>query len=95
MASETLVHSADPVDQHLVTVLSGKFEVPPEEIRPEATLEDLGLDSLAAVELYVTLQEQWQIPLDDSEAGIGLTVRQVTDTVRRLRADADAEGGTA
>ncbi|WP_052032632.1 acyl carrier protein [Streptomyces viridochromogenes] len=95
MASETLVHSADPVDQHLVTVLQGKFEVAPEDIRPEATLEDLGLDSLAAVELYVTLQEQWQVPLDDSEANIGLTVQQVRDTVHRLRADSAGEGGTA
>lgn len=94
MASDTLVHSADPVDQHLVTVLQGKFEVAPEDIRSEATLEDLGLDSLAAVELYVTLQEQWQVPLDDSEANTGLTVQQVGDTVRRLRADT-AEGGTA
>lgn len=60
-----------------------------------ATLEDLGLDSLAAVELYVTLQEQWQVPLDDSEAGIGLTVRQVADTVRHVRTDSAAGGGTA
>jgi acyl carrier protein len=95
MACENPVDSADPVDQHLVTVLSGKFEVPPEHIRPEATLEDLGLDSLAAVELYVTLQEQWRIPLDDSEAGTGLTVRHVADTVRRLRDRSAAEGGTA
>ncbi|MFE9017984.1 acyl carrier protein [Streptomyces sp. NPDC007808] len=95
MACETLVHSSDPVDRHLVTVLHDKFEVPPEHIRPEATLEDLGLDSLAAVELYVTLQEQWQIPLDDSEAGTGLTAHQITDTVRRLRAHSDADGGTA
>lgn len=95
MASETLVHSADSVDQHLVAVLHGKFEVAPEHIRPEATLEDLGLDSLAAVELYVTLQEQWQVPLDDSEANTGLTVQQVRETVRRLRADSASEGGTA
>ncbi|MEV6946752.1 phosphopantetheine-binding protein [Streptomyces sp. NPDC051172] len=69
---------------HLVTLLSDKFEVDPDRIAPDATLDTLDLDSLAVVELYVTLQEQWQIPLDDSAASGELTVADVARAVTAL-----------
>ncbi|GHE05661.1 acyl carrier protein [Streptomyces alanosinicus] len=74
----------DRVYDHLVTLLSDKFEVDPARIGPDATLGDLELDSLAVVELYVTLQEEWQVPLDDSEASAGLTVTDVARSVTAL-----------
>jgi acyl carrier protein len=74
----------DRVYDHLVTILSDKFEVDAERIGPHATLDDLELDSLAVVELYVTLQEEWQIPLDDSTASADLTVAQVALSVTAL-----------
>jgi acyl carrier protein len=74
----------DRVYDHLVTLLSDKFEVDAERIGPEATLDDLELDSLAVVELYVTLQEEWQIPLDDSTASADLTVAEVALSVTAL-----------
>lgn len=74
----------DRVYDHLVTLLSDKFEVDPDRITPDATLDTLELDSLAVVELYVTLQEQWQIPLDDSAASGELTVADVARAVTAL-----------
>lgn len=74
----------DRVYDHLVTLLSDKFEVDADRIAPEATLDTLELDSLAVVELYVTLQEQWQIPLDDSGASGELTVADVARAVTTL-----------
>ncbi|PWI12610.1 acyl carrier protein [Streptomyces sp. Act143] len=74
----------DHVYDHLVTLLSDKFEVDPDRIAPDATLDTLELDSLAVVELYVTLQEQWQIPLDDSAASGELTVADVARAVTAL-----------
>jgi acyl carrier protein len=74
----------DRVYDHLVTLLSDKFEVDAERIGPEAILDDLELDSLAVVELYVTLQEEWQIPLDDSTASADLTVAEVALSVTAL-----------
>ncbi|MEV0486623.1 phosphopantetheine-binding protein [Streptomyces sp. NPDC050508] len=73
----------DRVYDHLVTLLADKFEVDAERIGPDATLDDLDLDSLAVVELYVTLQEEWQIPLDDSAAA-DLTVADVARSVSAL-----------
>ncbi len=74
----------DPVYQHLVTLLTEKFDAPAEQIHPESTLGGLDLDSLAVVELYLTLQEHWNVPLDDSAATPELTVTEVADAVTDL-----------
>ena len=47
----------DEILQKLAEVLEELFEVPPEKIKPEAKLfEELGLDSIDAVDLVVKLQ---------------------------------------
>ncbi|WP_329243662.1 acyl carrier protein [Streptomyces sp. NBC_01478] len=74
------------VHDHLVTTLTGKFGVPAGTVRPEASYDDLGLDSLAVVELFMTLQEEWDVPLDDSDAAGTLTVRETVDLVETLKA---------
>ncbi len=58
----------DPVYDTLVSLLTDKFEAPADKITPDITLGELELDSLAVVELYVTLQEHYGIPLDDTTA---------------------------
>jgi hypothetical protein len=52
------------------------------------------LDSLAVVELYLTLQEHWNVPLDDSDANNELTVDDVARTVDGLLG-ADPDGHDA
>lgn len=84
----------DHVYDRLVTLLGDKFEVPADRIRPDTTLGDLDLDSLAVVELYVTLQEEWRIPLDDSTATAELTVDEVARSVAALL-DESARGPEA
>lgn len=74
----------DTVLTHLTTLLSTKFDVPGDRITPAASLAELDLDSLAAVELYVTLQEHWDVPLDDGEATPDRTVGQIAETVTAL-----------
>lgn len=85
----------DPVYQHLVTTLTTKFEVPSDRLSSTATLEELELDSLAVVELYVTLQEHWNIPLDDGDAQPEHTLQQVAQEVRALLDGRGAGRGAA
>lgn len=55
--------------QKVVDVLSEEFELDPEDMGPEATLyEDLGLDSLDAVDMVVVLQKAFGMKLTDEEA---------------------------
>lgn len=84
----------DRVYDRLVTLLSDKFEVAPGLVRPDTTLAELDLDSLAVVELYVTLQEEYRIPLDDSAATADLTVAEVTRSVTELLDNATPAPGT-
>ncbi|WP_043263120.1 phosphopantetheine-binding protein [Streptomyces sp. CT34] len=73
----------DDVLQHLVTVLTDKFDVPADAVRPDSTLTDLDLDSLAVVEFAVTLQEDWHIDLAD-DAAAEVTLDELAGTVRGL-----------
>lgn len=53
----------------VVEVLSEEFELDPEEMVPEATLyEDLGLDSLDAVDMVVVLEKTFSMKLTDEKA---------------------------
>ncbi|MGW7414678.1 acyl carrier protein [Streptomyces sp. NPDC054863] len=69
------------VYDHLVTVLADKFEVDAALIGPDVCLDALELDSLAVVELLVTLQDHYGVPLEEGAATGDMTVRQVTEAV--------------
>lgn len=74
--------------KRLVGLLEEQFTIPADKITPETSLADLDMDSLAVVELFVRIQEQWNIPVDDSEADPDLTVRDV-----EILLDARGAGG--
>jgi acyl carrier protein len=63
--------------QLVSTLLSAQFEVDPAAIEPDARLADLGLDSLAAVELFDVLQERTGVPLEIDDADLALTVEEL------------------
>jgi acyl carrier protein len=75
---------------HLVTVLADKFEADAAQIGPDVSLEALELDSLAVVELFVTLQDQWGVPLDDNDAHAHMTVRELAESIDAQLATAGA-----
>ncbi len=55
--------------QKTVAVLAEEFELETEEMTPDATLfDDLGLDSLDAVDMVVVLEKTFQIKMSDEEA---------------------------
>ena len=49
----------------LAETLSGTYEVDPAAIRPEATLADLGLDSLMVVELLFDVEDEFGITIPE------------------------------
>lgn len=53
----------------VVEVLAEEFELDPDEMGPEATLyDDLGLDSLDAVDMVVVLEKTFGMKLADEDA---------------------------
>ncbi len=65
-------------------VLVEAINVDEEEIKPEAKLnEDLGIDSLAAVELALELENEFDIRIEDEELAKLVTVQDVMDIIEK------------
>ncbi|WP_030212717.1 acyl carrier protein [Streptomyces sp. NRRL WC-3626] len=72
----------------LRSILTGSFRVPEDEIRPELTLEQLDLDSLALTELVLVLHERLGVRIDGESVSRTATVGQVAGHLDALRASA-------
>ncbi|MEU2724451.1 acyl carrier protein [Streptomyces smyrnaeus] len=83
----------DTVHAYVTTVLTDKFEVPSDEIRPGATLTELGLDSLAVTELLVTLQEHYGTSAPDDAVTGEATPEDVVALVHELLNGAQQPAG--
>ncbi|GAB3948701.1 acyl carrier protein [Streptomyces sparsus] len=70
----------------LCSVLTGSFRVPEDAIHPQATLEQLGLDSLALTEVVLILHERFAVRISSDHAALGRTVAEVADHLDALRA---------
>ena len=65
-------------------VLVEAINVDEEEIKPEAKLnEDLGIDSLAAVELALELENEFDIRIEDEELAKLVTVQDEADIIEK------------
>lgn len=63
-------------------VLIDAINVDEEEIKPEVKLnDDLGIDSLAAVELALELENEFDIRIEDEELAKLETVQDVIDII--------------
>ena len=60
-------------------LLVDKFGVPADEVTPEATFEDLDLDSLDLVEFALAAEEEMGVRISDEEAEKLATVQDTVD----------------
>jgi len=67
-------------------MLTGKFDVKAELIRPEAKLADLGLDSLSIAELVFDIGEKYDIEIPEDDLEFQTTLDDAVALVDRLRA---------
>ncbi len=66
------------------------LDVSPEEVTPEATFfhEGLGLDSIDVLELVVSIEERWDVRIDNRELGeeVFVSVGTLADYIAANRA---------
>lgn len=76
------------MQQQLVVscVIASLTGVAPQDITPEKTFIELGLDSLDSIELLMSLEDELSIEIPDEEVENWKTVQNVVDYVVR-RAD--------
>ena len=81
----------------VVRVLHDKFQVDAATLRPDTTLESLGLDSLTLMEFVFAVEDQYSVrvpedKLDPRQAGITLErLVQILDDERRTQQTSPAE----
>lgn len=75
------VDSRVTVTEEITTLLHRNFGIEPEAVRFEASLHDLGMDSLALEELRVLLEERLDIDLEDVQLTSRETVGQLATAV--------------
>jgi acyl carrier protein len=75
------------IKQKVVVALSEEFEIEQEKLKPEATLyEDLGFDSLDAIDMVVVLEKTFGVKLSDESAIRSVrTVGDIFDLIIKLR----------
>ena len=86
----------------VAAILATQFQVDPAVVRPEATLESLGLDSLALMEFVFAVEDRFdaRIPqdkLDPRQAGFTLerVVQILEDELATARAGEASSASTA
>jgi acyl carrier protein len=81
--------SDDELRQKVVEVLAEEFELDPAIMGPDATLyEDLGLDSLDAVDMVVVLEKTFGMKLTDEETLRSIrTMDDLFQFLLRLKSD--------
>jgi acyl carrier protein len=73
------------LDARVTAVLTNGLGLSPADLRPEARLkQDLGLDSLDAVELAMGIERGFGVDIDDKQIAGLVTVGDLVTLVRRL-----------
>ena len=84
--------SDEELCRKVVEVLAKEFELNPEQMKPDATLyDDLGLDSLDAVDMVVILEKTFKMKLTDEKALRSIrTVDELFQFLIRLKSESES-----
>ncbi|MEU6647170.1 acyl carrier protein [Saccharomonospora sp. NPDC046836] len=70
------------ISDELFKILQDDFDVPREQIEAEKTLDDIGVDSVATIELIDIVQERFGIVVADDEITNKATVAWLVNTIQ-------------
>ncbi|MCW8100315.1 acyl carrier protein [Streptomyces tauricus] len=65
------------------SILTAGFQVPADQITPDSTLDDLGLDSLATVEFALALEKDFDVEISDDEVADLERLDKITALIER------------
>ncbi len=81
----------DDVTRDVVAIVAKKVQPKGREIKPDDRLDELGLDSFAAVEMIFDLEEKFdiQIPYNSNDSRLEYeTVGEIADAIKKLTGQA-------
>ncbi|WP_051812857.1 acyl carrier protein [Streptomyces sp. NRRL S-340] len=78
----------------IIDILTGKFDIPAEEVSPDTVFDDLAVDSLALLEMSLILEKRLGVSISEGVLTSGQSVDEAARVVEALGAPA-AVGPTA
>jgi acyl carrier protein len=81
------------VEEKVIATLASVKRIPVEQIKPDSSLQDLGVDSLDTFTLLFELESKFNISIPDDEARTIRTVSDIVAGVQRIL-DANKDGST-
>ena len=76
---------AQSTQDKVYAIIADKLKIDKSAIHEDSTLQDLGADSLALVEIIMKLEEQFGVEIDDEKAEKMKNVSDVVNYVQSLR----------
>jgi len=76
-----MAFSQEDTQQKVVGIISEKLSMPQENIKVEATFQDLGADSLDIVEMIMSFEETFGIEIKDEDAE---NIKSVEDAINHI-----------
>jgi acyl carrier protein len=80
------------VQERVIRAIARACHLEPERVHPEATFEELGVDSLMGLEIVFELEEEFKVSIPEN---IAVGMRSVRDVIERLHAFFEQKEGLA
>ncbi len=80
--------------QKIISWLAESQQISPTEITLDTSFEDLGVDSLSALNLIAELENEFDIIVPDEEAVSISSVGQMVESLQQILADKAAQSST-
>ena len=77
---------SDEIIQRVRKVIASSKRIPEERVTVDSAFEELGIDSMDAVEILFALENEFDINIPDEEVKTVRNVRQMVEGVERLLA---------
>lgn len=77
---------SDDLVQRVLTAIATTKRLPPENVTIDSEFEQLGIDSMDAVEILFALENEFDVSIPDDEVRQVRNVRQMCEGVERLLA---------
>ena len=75
---------SESIQDRVLRVIATTRRVPLETVRPDATFEELGIDSLDRINILFELEGEFDIEIDDEQAKQVTTLQQMIEGITKL-----------
>ncbi len=86
---------SDQLTTQVLEVVARVKRIPVEQVKPESTFEELGVDSLDGMNILFELENDFDINVPDAQAKSLRSVREVVEGVRTLVVEKQRATGTS